>query len=89
MNPFAGSVRYRALIGCLLGTAIGDAIGLPFEGLSRGRVQRMVTGPLFHRFLFGRGFCSDDTEHTCMVAQALLTTRAGSRPRLVFARLYS
>ena len=76
MNPFAGSVRYRVLIGCLLGAAIGDAIGLPFEGLSRGRVQRWLRGPLSHRFLFGRGFCSDDTEHTCMVAQALLTARA-------------
>ncbi len=78
MSPFASSARHHALIGCLLGTAIGDAIGLPFEGLSRGRVQRWLRGPLSHRFFFGRGFCSDDTEHTCMVAQALLTARAES-----------
>ncbi len=28
----------RAIEGCLLGTAIGDALGLPYEGLSPGRV---------------------------------------------------
>ena len=65
----------RAIAGCLHGTAVGDAIGLPFEGLSRRRVGRWLTGPLQHRFFFGQGFCSDDTEHTCMVAQALLTAR--------------
>ena len=25
-----------------------------------------------HRFLFGRGMVSDDTEHTCLVAEALI-----------------
>lgn len=60
--------------GALLGTAIGDAIGLPFENLSRRRVERLLAArPLEHRFLFGRGMGSDDTEHACMVAQALLT----------------
>lgn len=24
----------RSIIGCLLGTAVGDAIGLPFEGFT-------------------------------------------------------
>ena len=68
--------RLHAIAGCLLGTAIGDAVGLPFEGLSRRRVGRWLRGPLRQRFFFGRGFCSDDTEHTCMVAQALLTARS-------------
>ncbi len=68
-------IRHRAMSGCLLGTAVGDAIALPFEGLSKRRVGRWLRGPLQHRFFFGRGFCSDDTEHTCMVAQALLTAR--------------
>ncbi len=67
--------RFHAVAGCLHGTAVGDAIGLPFEGLSRRRVDRWLRGPLQHRFFFGHGFCSDDTEHTCMVAQALLTAR--------------
>jgi ADP-ribosylglycohydrolase len=61
------------LAGVLLGTAVGDAVGLPREGLSRRRAERMFgPPPLRHRFLFGRGMVSDDTEHTCMVAQALL-----------------
>src|SRR5271170_3707275 len=59
--------------GLLLGTAVGDALGLPAEGLSRGRIQRMWRGQWRHRFLFGHGMVSDDTEHTLFVAQALLT----------------
>lgn len=59
--------------GVLLGTAAGDALGLPREGLSARRAGRLFGGPpLRHRFLLGRGMVSDDTEHTCMTAQALL-----------------
>lgn len=59
--------------GLLLGTAVGDALGLPAEGISRGRIQRMWRGMWRQRFLFGHGMVSDDTEHTMFVAQALLT----------------
>lgn len=31
----------RAIIGCLLGTAVGDALGLPCEGLPKRRQQRL------------------------------------------------
>lgn len=57
----------------LLGTAVGDAIGLPFEGMSGAHV-RMLLGekPLRHRLLFGRGLCSDDTEQTVMVLLSLI-----------------
>ena len=58
--------------GVLLGTAVGDALGLPAEGLSRGRIRRAWRGEWRHRFLFGRGMLSDDTEHALFVAQALL-----------------
>ena len=79
--PAIDPLRQHAITGCLLGTAVGDAIGLPFEGLSRRRVNRWLgSGPLRHRFFFGHGFCSDDTEHTCLVAQALLTARMESSP---------
>ena len=64
----AQAQEIRAAVGCLLGTALGDAVGLPMEGLSRRRLQRMypsIDGP---RLLFGFGLCSDDTEHGCMVA---------------------
>ncbi len=60
------------IIGCILGTAIGDAIGLPYEGVSRRRAVRLL-GPIErHRLFFGRGMVSDDTEQTCMVAQSLI-----------------
>jgi ADP-ribosylglycohydrolase len=65
--------RADRIAGTILGTAVGDALGLPREGLSRRRAQRLFGGPpLRHRFLFGRGMISDDAEHTCMVGQALL-----------------
>ncbi len=60
------------LAGILLGTAVGDAVGLPAEGISPARRRRMMPGSWQHRFLFGRGMVSDDTEHALFVAQSLL-----------------
>jgi ADP-ribosylglycohydrolase len=60
------------IIGSILGAAVGDAIGLPYEGLSRARASRLLGPPDRHRFCFGHGMISDDTELTCMVAQALI-----------------
>ncbi len=57
--------------GAMLGCAVGDAIGLPYEGLTKQRGVRLLGAPDHHRFVFGRGMVSDDTEHTCLVAQAL------------------
>ena len=64
-----------AVVGCILGTAVGDAFGLACEGLSRGRQARMFPGLSGYKLLpFGKGMCSDDTEHTCMLAQSLIKT---------------
>jgi len=60
------------LIGILLGTAVGDALGLPCENLSPRRRRTLFPGPARHRLLFGRGMISDDTEQTLFVAQSLL-----------------
>jgi ADP-ribosyl-[dinitrogen reductase] hydrolase len=69
----APAQRRDRIAGAILGTAVGDALGLPREGLSRRRARRLFGGaPLRHRWLLGRGMVSDDTEHTCMTAQALL-----------------
>jgi len=65
----------RAASGCLLGTAVGDAMGLAAEGLSRRRQQAVFPGLDRYHFLFGKGFCSDDTEHACMTANALIAAR--------------
>ncbi|WP_386067324.1 ADP-ribosylglycohydrolase family protein [Tahibacter sp. UC22_41] len=67
-----GSETLRA---CLIGAAVGDALGLPYEGLSARRVRRWLRDPLRHRFVFGRGMVSDDTDHHVFVAQALLVAR--------------
>lgn len=60
-----------AIVGCLLGMAVGDSLGLPYEGLSPARASRLLGRPDRHRLLFGHGMVSDDTEHAIMVAQAL------------------
>jgi ADP-ribosyl-[dinitrogen reductase] hydrolase len=71
--------KARAIAGCILGTAVGDAMGLACEGLSRRRQSRLFPHLGGYRLLpFGKGMCSDDTEHTCMLAQSLIAT-AGSR----------
>lgn len=60
------------IAGCILGTAVGDAAGLLREGLSRSRAAKMYgEAPLSLNLAFGKGFCSDDTEHTVMVGRAL------------------
>ncbi len=65
--------KERAIVGCILGTAVGDALGLALEGLSRRRQPRMFPDLSSHQLLpFGKGMCSDDTEHTCMLAQSLI-----------------
>lgn len=62
------------IVGCILGTAVGDAIGLPYEGVSRQRAPRLLGPPDRHRLFFRTGMVSDDTEHTCLVAQALIAS---------------
>ena len=72
--------RERAIIGCLLGTAVGDAVGLACEGLHRRRQARMfpdLDGP---HLLGHRGMVSDDTEHACLVAQALIESGGDPGP---------
>jgi len=60
--------------GALIGTAVGDSVGLPAEGLSRSRARRFFKGEWRQRLLPGIGMISDDTEHTIFVAQALLVS---------------
>lgn len=62
----------KAIIGCILGTAVDDALGLPYEGMSPTRAHNLLGPPERFRFVFGRGMISDDTEHTCMVSQSLI-----------------
>lgn len=79
MEPAELERRIDAAIGCLLGTAAADAIGLPSEGLSRRRQQRWFPLLERHRLVFGHGMCSDDTDHACMLAQSIVAS--GAHPR--------
>jgi ADP-ribosyl-[dinitrogen reductase] hydrolase len=78
-----------ALQGCLLGTAVGDALGLPAEGMSAARIGRRWRGQWRMRIVFGRGMFSDDTEHTFAVAQALAeqSSDAAQFQRVLAAKL--
>jgi len=59
----------------MLGVAVGDALGLPYEKVSRRRAPRLLGKPDRFRFFFRRGMVSDDTEHTCLLAQSLIATK--------------
>lgn len=73
----------------LIGTAVGDALGLPAENMSPDRIRRLWHGPWRMRLLPGRGMISDDTEHTLLVAQALLeeSTDATAFQRVLATKL--
>lgn len=62
------------ITGCLLGTAVGDAVGLPCEGVSKRRQQKLFPHADGPNLFLNRRMVSDDTEHTGMVAQALIAS---------------
>ena len=57
----------KALLGC----ALGDSLGLPYEALSNKKAKRLFKGRLRQCLFFGRGMVSDDTEHSALVILAL------------------
>ena len=67
------------LKGCLLGTAIADALGLPYEGLSSRRALKLLGKPDRFRLIGPYGMVSDDTEHACITAQALIASGGQTR----------
>ncbi|MEV5872818.1 ADP-ribosylglycohydrolase family protein [Streptomyces sp. NPDC052101] len=77
---------YRARVrGCLLGGAVGDALGYPVEFSSLDRIRathgpRGVTG--FVPGAFGAiGLISDDTQMTLFTVEALIQAHAGQREK--------
>lgn len=57
--------------GTLLGTAVGDALGLATEGMSARSIRRRFGMVDRFRLLGSIGFVSDDTEQSALVAQSL------------------
>ena len=83
--------RFR---GCLLGVAVGDALGMPTEGYTAreitsefGMVREMLPAPEghFHSGLFAGQF-TDDTEETLLLAESLIEA-AGFSPDKFAERL--
>ena len=58
------------LQGCLIGAAIGDSLGLPYEGMSSSSGKKLYGIPDKHKLLFGLGMVSDDTEHLVIVLRS-------------------
>lgn len=59
------------LSGVLLGTALGDALGLACEGMSAKAIARRFGVVDRFRMLGRTGFVSDDTEQSALIAQSL------------------
>lgn len=70
----------NAISGAIIGTAVGDALGLAYEGLSPARARKLLGTPDRYRFVCSRGMVSDDTEHTCLVALALCASAGDPEP---------
>lgn len=66
--------KLKSIIGCILGTAVGDALGLPCEALSKRRQAKLFPSLDGYHFFFKKGMVSDDTEHTCFVASAIIAS---------------
>lgn len=78
--------RFR---GCLLGAAVGDALGMPVEGYTAseiqsqfGRIRDMMPAPFghFHTGLLAGQF-TDDTEETLLLAESLIESSGFSALR--------
>ncbi|MBC8000577.1 MAG: ADP-ribosylglycohydrolase family protein [Leptolyngbya sp.] len=57
----------------LLGTSVGDALGLYMEGLSSKTIHKWFASGIDRYYLLGEiGFVSDDTEQSALIAQSLI-----------------
>lgn len=73
------------LAGSLLGTMLGDSLGLPRENLSPRRAARLFGTEPRQCLAFGLGMTSDDTELACFAAQSLLASGGEEK---AFARAF-
>ena len=71
MNEPIDDPASERLSGVLLGTAVGDALGLACEGMSAKAIARRFGVVNRYRILGRTGFVSDDTEQSALIAQSL------------------
>ncbi len=75
-----GSVSQRSdqIAGCLVGLAVGDALGAPLEFLSRHRVRKRYPEGLrvmSDSRLWRKGEYTDDTQMALLIAESLLQNK--------------
>ncbi len=96
--PSTGSFGFRAnedkFLGCLLGLAIGDALGMPVEGWSRERIaERFGRLDGYHPRAFPDGTevkageFTDETEFALSIVESVTTNRGALDPDNIGARL--
>ncbi|MGH3748360.1 MAG: ADP-ribosylglycohydrolase family protein [Micromonosporaceae bacterium] len=82
--------------GCLVGVALGDAMGMPGELWPRARlkahfgwIDRFLPGPDGHAVVdgFAAGQVTDDTQQTLMLAEAILAASGQVRADVIARRL--
>lgn len=81
--------RVEQYVGCLVGLAVGDALGYPVEGLSLRQIREQYgpigLGDFVSRHGHPPGSYSDDTQLTLAVARALLEAGEKSDQELIKA----
>ena len=79
-----GPGRSERIAGCLLGGAVGDALGAPVEFLRLSEIRETFGPALLTDFspAYGRlGAITDDTQMTLFTAEGLLRAAAAGRTR--------
>lgn len=89
LSSFMAADMLDRFIGCFLGLAAGDALGMPTEGYTAeeirsrfGQIQDMLPAPEghFHTGLLA-GQYTDDTEETLILAESMIQARGFSGDR--------
>lgn len=62
--------KYSTILGALIASAVGDALGLHREGMTARRGVRMFPNPDRYYFLGNRGATSGDYDHASMTVEA-------------------
>ncbi len=88
--------RQGRILGCLLGVAIGDALGMPTSFMPPqvirarfGRINGFEAGPVDHIYHAGyrAGRITDDTEQTVFIARTLLESRKADPQKIALSLL--
>ncbi len=77
MDKHNNQQKNHYLYNCLIGGAVGDALGLPFEGLSPKRIHSLFKNHKAYNLIpfIHLGMLSDDTEHAIMTVQSYISSK--------------